>query len=151
MAEIGLAVSIISFVNQGIAIAQQLKGYSSTATDVPRSLVHIQSQLPLLLDALKRSASSIQAGHIGEGSHQILEDVLKQCKGQVVKLEVIVKKMLPVEGDSPFVRTQKAVAAMRSEGKLAIIKGNLQSYIALVTCTMLFLVQRSWARPKPKR
>jgi ankyrin repeat protein len=44
-----------------------------------------------------------------------------------------VKKLLHVEGDSPFVRTQKAVAAMRSEGKLAIIKGNLQSYIALMT------------------
>jgi hypothetical protein len=62
MAEIGLAVSIISFVNQGIAIAQQLNDYSSTATDVPRSLVHIKAQLPLLLDALNAALHLFKEG-----------------------------------------------------------------------------------------
>ena len=133
MAELGLAVTIITLVGYGMGVAKQINEYSSTSTDVPQSLAPIKAQLPLLFDALRRSVPTIQAGRIGQESHKILQDVVSECRTQVNKLEALVHKILPLRGDSSLVRTQKALVAMRSEKKLNIIKGNLQSYIALMT------------------
>ena len=133
MAELGLAVTVITLCSYGMAVAKQINEYSSTSTDVPQSLAPIKAQLPLLFDALKRTVPPIQAGRISPESHKILEDVVSECKTQVHNLEALVHRILPLKGDSSIVRTQKALVAMRSEKKLTIIKGNLQSYIALMT------------------
>lgn len=132
LSAIGVASSVVQFLDFGFKVATRLKEYNSAATDVPKSLRHISVQLPLLLNALERVRTSIEVERIDLDTRCILKGVVSGCKQQVEKMDKLIDKVLPVPGESLVTRMQKVVGSIKNDPKVLGIEKSLQTYIQVL-------------------
>ena len=132
LSAIGVASSIIQFVDLGMKVATRLKEYNSATTDVPRSLRHISAQLPLLLSALDRMKTDVEVEKVDLDTRCILKGVVSGCKQQVEKVDKIIGKVLHVPGDSLVTKVQKVFVGLKNDEKVLAIEKNLQTYIQVL-------------------
>ena len=130
---LGVAAAIAQFVDLSTKIAKRLKDYSSTASEVPKSLQNISMQLPLLINALDRLKTDAQVERFDIDTRCILKGAIGGCKQQVERLDAIMDKVLNVPGDSRMVKLQKALVSLRNETKVPEIEKSLQTYIQILT------------------
>lgn len=130
---IGVAAAVLQFVDLGTRIVKRLKDYSSTASEVPKSLQHISYQLPLLVNALDRLKTGVQVERLDLSTKCILKGVVDGCKQQVDKLDGIIEKVLNIPGDSRRLKIQKALVSLRNDTKVLEIEKCLQIYISVLT------------------
>ena len=129
---IGVAASIAQFVNLGVKVATRLKEYNSASTDVPKSLQHISSQLPLLLSALDRMKTTVEVERVDLDTRCILKGVVSGCKQQVEKIDSIIDRVLHIPGDSLVTKVQKVFVGLKNDAKVLAIEKNLQTYISVL-------------------
>lgn len=132
LSAIGVASSVVQFIDFGFKVATRLKEYNSASTDVPKSLRHISAQLPLLLNALDRVKTSIEVERVDLDTRCILKGVVSGCKQQVEKIDKIMDKVLHVPGDSLVTRVQKVFVGLKNDDKVLEIEKNLQTYIQVL-------------------
>ncbi|MCJ1239911.1 hypothetical protein MMC14_007909 [Varicellaria rhodocarpa] len=132
LSAIGVASSIIQFVDLGMKVATRLKEYNSATTDIPRSLQHISAQLPLLLSALDRMKTGVEVEKVDLDTRCILKGVVSGCKQQVEKVDKIIAKVLHVPGDSLVTKVQKVFVGLKNDEKVLAIEKNLQTYIQVL-------------------
>ena len=132
LSAIGVASSVVQFVEFGLKVATRLKEYNSASTDVPKSLQHISAQLPLLLNALDRVKTSIEVESVDLDTRCILKGVVAGCKQQVEKIDKIIDKVLHVTGDTLVTRVQKAFIGLKNDDKVLEIEKSLQTYIQVL-------------------
>lgn len=132
LSAVGVASSVVQFIDFGFKVATRLKEYNSTSTDVPKSLRHIAAQLPLLLNALDRVKTSAEVERVDLVTRCILKGVVSGCKQQVEKIDKIIDKVLHVPGDSLVTRVQKVFVGLRNDDKVLEIERSLQTYIQVL-------------------
>lgn len=132
LSAVGVASSVVQFIDFGFKVATRLKEYNSTSTDVPKSLRHIAAQLPLLLNALDRVKTSAEVERVDLDTRCILKGVVSGCKQQVEKIDKIIDKVLHVPGDSLVTRVQKVFVGLRNDDKVLEIERSLQTYIQVL-------------------
>ena len=132
LSAIGVASSIVQFIDFGLKVAKRLKEYNSASIDVPKSLRHISAQLPLLLNALDRIKTSIEVERIDLDTRCILKGVVSGCQQQVEKIDKIIDKVLHVPGDSLVTRVQKVFVSLKNDDKVLEIEKSLQTYIQVL-------------------
>ena len=130
---LGVAAAIAQFVDLSTKIVKRLNDYSSTASEVPKSLQHISIQLPLLVNALDRLKTDAQVERFDIDTRCILKGAIGGCKQQVEKLDAVMDKVLNVPGDSRNVKIQKALVSLRNDTKVPEIEKSLQTYIQILT------------------
>ena len=130
LAAVGVAASIISVVDFGAKVLTRLDEYQSKVGDVPETFRHIKTELPVLLDALRKTKDAI-------GSNQADDDALRsaieECGKQIESLSEVVNKVLPASGDSWARKSGKALVSLRYDGKVKKITDTVGRYIQTLT------------------
>jgi cob(I)alamin adenosyltransferase len=133
VAVIGLVASIVQLTQFGTTIVVRLNEFQSSAKEIPICFREIQTQLPLLVDTLKRTQKQADAGHVSDETAKALKPVVDGCLSQVERLESILTKALPTKKDSSLRRTYKALSSFIHEKDVQQITSSLESYVQKLT------------------
>ncbi|KAG0645683.1 Multiple ankyrin repeat single KH domain-containing [Hyphodiscus hymeniophilus] len=129
---IGLASAIVQFIEFGIKIAERLDELANNASDVPRSLQAISTQLPLLLNSLGRIKSDAHLGTLDFDTRCILRGIVSGCMAQIAEVETMINEISRAPGDSFKVKMKKVFASLRYDEKAWDVERNLQTYISVL-------------------
>jgi hypothetical protein len=133
VAVIGLVASIVQLTQFGTIIEVWLNEFQSNAKGLPKCFREIQTQLPLMVDTLKRTQNHADAGHVSDETAKALKPVVDGCLSQVKRMEIILIKALPTKKDSSMHRTYKALSSFIHEKVVQQISSSLGSYVQKLT------------------
>jgi hypothetical protein len=137
MAETLAAASAISTVLQlvdyGYRVLKRLEEYQSKLGELPEAFRHIKAELPVLLDALKKTKAAIEAGSIQDDSREALTPAVAGCQEQIEMLDELITKVLPTPSDSWARRRTKALGSLRYDAKVVKITAVIRSYVQTLT------------------
>jgi N-terminal domain on NACHT_NTPase and P-loop NTPases len=137
---IGLASSIVTFVDVSTKVLERLREFHSIAKETPRVFRHITIQLPLLIDIMRRIEKERTEGSFSADAQCALSHVVEGSLSQITMLDGLIKKILPASTDSTLRRSWKAIASVRKEKDVAVILRHLEAYKSTLT---LHFSQRS--------
>lgn len=137
---IGLASSIVTFVDVSTKVLERLREFHSIAKETPGVFRHITIQLPLLIDIMRRIERERAEGSFSANAQCALSHVVEGSLSQITMLDGLIKKILPASTDSTLRRSWKAIASVRKEKDVAVILRHLEAYKSTLT---LHFSQRS--------
>ena len=118
---IAKVIAVISFVSAvaglidiGCKVAYRLNEFNSTAREIPEVFKHTAAQLPVVLDALRRTEKRARAGLVDKQIPNALIPSLAGCHERIAALYSILEEVLPKENDSSL---REALEATRSLSK----------------------------------
>jgi hypothetical protein len=132
-AVIGLVSAIVQLVQFGSKIVNRLDEFQSNVGQVPQTFRDIKNQLPLLLNALRRTETQAEAGDIDGDTQKAILSVVGGCLSEVESLDKALAKTLPAEGDSKWIRAVKAFRSVSQEKDVQQIVKRLQAYVSTLT------------------
>jgi len=94
-AAVGLAASIVTFVDVSTKVLDRLREFYSTAEDTPGVFQDIMTQLPLIVDIMTRIEKGCEDGSLTRDSQQILLHVVKGCLRQITMLDGLIERYCP--------------------------------------------------------
>ncbi|KAH6609152.1 short-chain dehydrogenase [Trichoderma cornu-damae] len=130
----GLAGAILQFVELGAKVAKRVADFSSAIDGIPRAFKQIRTELPSILDGLKRIQRNIDAGLIDKEAQEALVPVVTGCLAEAEQLDRLLEKALPIAGDSSWERKLKAFKSLAYDKKIEEIAESLDGY----TKTLVF-------------
>ncbi|KAL1857530.1 hypothetical protein Daus18300_010288 [Diaporthe australafricana] len=133
LAAIGLASSIVAFVDVAQKVASRLNEFSNDLKDSTNSLIRIQTQLPLILDGLKRIKDRADSGKLNDRAKAALEPVVLECHKQTQRLSDILDSVLPASDASKWRRRKKAILSLTTDRKMKEISEALSQYLQTLT------------------
>ncbi|XTI89109.1 hypothetical protein V2W45_1343896 [Cenococcum geophilum] len=116
---IGLASSIVTFVDVSTKVLARLREFHSIAKETPRVFRHITTQLPLLIDIMRRIERGRAEGSFSADAQCALSRIVEGSLSQITMLDGLIKKILPTSTDSTLQRGWKAIASVRKEKDVA--------------------------------
>ncbi|KAH0538196.1 hypothetical protein FGG08_005212 [Glutinoglossum americanum] len=132
-AAVGLAASILTFVDLSSKVLDRLREFYSTAEDTPRVFQDITTQLPLIVDILTRVEKRCEDSPLTRDAQQTLLHVVKGCLRQITMLDGLIEKMLPNSTDSTPRRLRKVIASVLKERDVVGIQRTLETYKSTLT------------------
>ena len=133
LAVVGIVASIIQLVDFSTAVLARLDDFQSNVGEIPKTFRHIKVELPLLQETLQKTRDKIEHGAIEDSTKAALLPAVEGCKIQIEALNGVLDEILPVEGDSRFKKSTKAVLSLRKDSKVESITKTLHRYIATLT------------------
>jgi hypothetical protein len=130
LAIIGLVSAIVQFVDFGSKIVSRLNEYREAGNNVPKTFQKISVDLPLVINNLRRTKDQADAGEISDETANVLRPVLEACLLQTKRLEDLLEKALPVEGDSTWRRRKRAVASLADGKAVQKTMSELEAHLA---------------------
>ena len=100
---------------------------------MPNALGHIKVQLPLTIDSLHLSKAKAEAGELSTESQNALMPALEACTKLIDRLDQLLTKVLPVEGDSSWLTRKKALRSFSKDHDIQDLREELDRYIAVIT------------------
>lgn len=79
----GLASSSIAFVDFAQKIVSRLNEFSGDLKDSTNALIQIQTQLPVIIDGLRRIKDRADSGKLDDRVKAAMEPIVQACHGQV--------------------------------------------------------------------
>lgn len=133
LSAIGLASSVVQFIDFGLKVAKRLEEFNSkNPGEVPKSLQAISTQLPLLLNALGRIKSDSQIKNLDFDTKCILRGMVSGCMAQIVEVESMINEISRVPGDSFKVKIKKVFTSLKYDEKVWEVERNLHTYISVL-------------------
>ncbi|TVY21507.1 Ankyrin-1 [Lachnellula arida] len=130
---IGLAAAVVQFVQFGIQVVKRLDEFNKAHPgDVPRSLQAINTQLPLLLDALKRIKTDSEVKSLDVDTKCILRGVISGCHAQVAELETMINELSRSPGEAFKTKVKKVFTSLKYDEKIWAVERNLNTYISVL-------------------
>jgi len=133
LAIVGLVSSIVQFVDYSSKVVERLSEFQSNLDEVPKTFKDIKTELPLLINTLKRTEDQVRAGDVSQDTQDALFLVVEGCRDQLKILDDILFKTLPKVGDSSLKRGRKAFSSISQEKKVKQITTTLRNYIQSLT------------------
>ncbi|KAH7065082.1 hypothetical protein B0J12DRAFT_24715 [Macrophomina phaseolina] len=133
LAAVGVVASIIQLVQFSAKVVRRLEQFHSDAGEIPKSLRHINAELPVLETTLQQIGQDIKAGSVNIGNKDVLIPVIEGCREQIVQLDAILAKMLPETNDKWWTKNKKAMLSLHQDDKIESITKVLRNYIATLT------------------
>ncbi|KAM0513977.1 hypothetical protein ACHAPE_007332 [Trichoderma viride] len=124
----------MKFIELGTKVAIRVADFSSAVDGVPRAFKQIRTELPLILDGLRRIQRNIDNALIDKETQEALMPVVRGCLAETQQLNKVIEKALPSTGDSSLERKLKAVKSLTYDKKIEEIAESLESY----TKTLIF-------------
>ncbi|KAF1850065.1 TPR-like protein [Cucurbitaria berberidis CBS 394.84] len=153
LAVVGIVANIIQLVDFGSHVLNRLEEYQSMFGDIPEAFRHIKAELPVLLDALSQTQSSINARSMREESKTALIPAIEGCRVQIKLLDDVITIALPVSNDSWVRKSGKAFKSLRYDAKVervtAVIRGYVQTLTYHATVSLEPLADRTPVGPTP--
>jgi len=132
-AAVGLAASIVTFVDVSTKVLARLSEFHSTANEAPGVFRDITTQLPLIVDIMTRIEKGCEDGSLTTDAQKALLQVVKGCLRQITMLNGLIEEMLPVSTDSTLRRARKAIASIRKEKEVVVVQRILETYKSTLT------------------
>jgi hypothetical protein len=129
VAVVGVVASIVQLVDFGSKVLHRLSDFQSSVGNVPKAFQDVKVELPILLETLKETESSVRSQPLGEDKKQAVLLVVQRCHDQIALLDELVKKALPTETDSWRAKAGKAILSVRRDAKVAKINTNIRTNI----------------------
>ncbi|KAL9101426.1 MAG: hypothetical protein Q9187_009249, partial [Circinaria calcarea] len=130
---LSVASAVVQFLDIGIKVARRLSEYNNASPkEVPKALQSINTQLPLLLNALNRVRTDTEVDKIDVDTRCILRGVVHGCTALVEQVESIISKMAPAPGEAFAVKIRKVLASLKNDEKIWAIDKSLQTYISVL-------------------
>ena len=141
-AAVGLAASIVTFVDVSSKVLTRLREYYSISRETPVIFQDTKTRLPLLVDIMTRIKKRCEDGYLATDAQYALLDTVEGCLKQITLLDGLIEKMLPTSTDSTVERARKVVASIRKEKNVAAIQTTLRRYEGTLT---LYFSEKSGA------
>jgi hypothetical protein len=145
----GLVSAIVQFIDFGSKIIERLDEFKSNVDNVPKSFRDIEAEIPLLLDALKRTKEEAETQCYGEDTLQVLLPAVECCRSQVELLNDTLLKTLPNPGDGTWRRTKKAFQCGEQEKKVQQITTTIQRHVQVLILHRVAGASKLDSKPKP--
>ncbi|KAK5987846.1 Nephrocystin-3-like protein [Cladobotryum mycophilum] len=126
---IGLASTIFQFIELGIKVAKRVDEFTAAIDDVPKTFKQIRTELPLIVDGLRRIQRNIDSRKVDKGTEEALVPVVKGCLAEIEQLDKILEKALPSADASAWGRRWKAAISLTYDKKIEEIAESLDGYI----------------------
>jgi hypothetical protein len=133
LAVVGIVSSIIQVVEFSTKVAERLNDFASTVGEVPRAFRHIQTELPLIIDSLRRIKNQAESGSVESTTTTAVWPVLKDCQREITRLQNILDKTVPSVGDSSWERRKKAFLSLGKDKEVEEIADSLSRYVRVLT------------------
>ena len=133
LSALGIAASITQFLDVGFRVAKKLSEYNNTNIhDVPKSLQSMNTQLPLLLNALNRVKSDGQVDRLDVDTKCILRGVIHGCNSIVSEVEDLMNSVTRRPNESISTKLKKVLSSLKNDEKILSLDKNLQTYIQVL-------------------
>ena len=113
LAVVGVVASIVQLVDFGSKVLHRLNDFQSSVGDIPKAFQHVKVELPILLEILRETESSVRDGPLSDDTKQAVLHVVQRCHDQIALLDELVEKALPTQTDSWRAKTGKAILSVR--------------------------------------
>jgi KaiC/GvpD/RAD55 family RecA-like ATPase len=130
LAAVGVVASIVQLVDFSARVIHRLEEFHSDAGELPKSLRHINTELPVLSTTLQNIGRDIKANLGDTGTRDALIPVVDGCQEQIAQLDAILARTLPTTKDSWRTKGKKAIISLHQEDKITKI---LRNYISTLT------------------
>src|SRR5436305_3976382 len=126
LAAVGLAASIVTFVDVSGKVLARLHEYHTISREAPGIFQDTKTRLPLLVDIVTRIKKRCEDGYLATDAQHALSDTVEGCLKQITLLDGLIEKMLPTSTDCAVQRARKAVASVRKEKNVAAVQRTLR-------------------------
>ncbi|KAH0543478.1 hypothetical protein FGG08_002243 [Glutinoglossum americanum] len=133
LAVVGIVANIIQLVDLGSRVLKRLEEYQSDLGEIPEVFLHIKTELPVLLDALRQTKTAIDTGCMQDETKKALLPAVEGCGVQIKALDNVIAEVLPVSDDSWARRRRKAFRSLRRDAKVGKITAVVRGYIQTLT------------------
>jgi N-terminal domain on NACHT_NTPase and P-loop NTPases len=133
LAAVGAVANIVQLVDFGSKVLLRLNDFLSNSGRVPKTFQHLQTELRVLLDALKHTKTAIETGSVPDQTREALRPAIDGCRIQIETLDAVLAKTLPILGDSWRKRGIKAISSLYQDGKVKEIRAELYRSIQALT------------------
>ena len=127
LAIIGLASSIITFVDAAQKVISRLKDYWESGRELPKAYANVSNQLAFMVQEVEEMKDEYQRGLIPTDKAVRLHDAIEACNRQTTRLNAILDDVLPAPNDSKLQRGRKALRSLRREKEVAGIQSSIES------------------------
>lgn len=145
LAVIGLVGNIVAFVEFSQKVVTRLDEFSNNLKYSTKSLKQIQTELPLIIDAIQRIKDRADSGKLDDNAKTSLGPVVLECQQQAQRLSDILDNILPASDSSTWERRKKAILSLKTDRKVEEISKALGRYVQ----TLTFYHVIDGARPDP--
>jgi hypothetical protein len=133
LAVAGVIASIIQIVDFSAKVIRRLEEFHSAVGEIPKSLRHIHTELPVLSTTLQNVSQIIQTDSVDIGTRDALISVVDGCREQIEQLDTILAKTLPAATDGWRTKSKKAIVSLHQDDKVEKTTKILRNYIATLT------------------
>ena len=129
---VGLIATIASLVDFGSKVVSRLVEYQNSMHDLPKIFKGHETNIPLIVDALKCIKIRAENGSVGEDSKRVLVQVINSCHTQIKSLDDILAKVMPLDTDTMLERGIKAALSISQEKEVARLMKQLKAHLAVL-------------------
>lgn len=133
IAVIGFLASLVELIRLGGAVVSRVVEYQSTGRTLPKAFRSVESEMPLVLDALNKINLAAESKAVDQETLRVLKPVLRNCHETVGSISGIVTKAAPL-GEGTYVeRGFKAISSLRLEKEMEKEMAILKKQLALLS------------------
>ncbi|KAL8938906.1 MAG: hypothetical protein Q9211_002985 [Gyalolechia sp. 1 TL-2023] len=129
IAAISFASAVISLLDTGARVLSRLHEFSEASNEVPESFRHLNAQLPIVLDGLRRTQARAKAGNVDKRTQEALVPTIEGCRDRIQNLYEVLNTVLPSKTDSSVDRAIKAARSLSKDKKVQKLLRDVDSYL----------------------
>ncbi|KAL8941379.1 MAG: hypothetical protein Q9216_002283 [Gyalolechia sp. 2 TL-2023] len=133
IAAISFASAVISLLDTGTRVLSRLRDFSEASNEVPESFRHLNAQLPIVLDGLRRTEARAKAGNVDQRTQEALVPTIQGCRDRIQSLYDVLDSVLPSKTDSSIDRAIKAARSLSKDKKVQKLLKDVESYLTSLT------------------
>jgi hypothetical protein len=151
LAVIGIVSSIVQIVEFSSKVIQRLDDFASSVGEVPRAFRHIKTELPLIIDSLRRIQDQDRAGALETATVDAVRPVIQDCQQEIKRLESILNRTVPSVGASSWDRRKKAFLSLGKDKDVEQIADSLSRYVRVLTLHQAVEGSKPDSQPPPQK
>jgi hypothetical protein len=132
-AVIGLVAAIVQFVEVGSKVLARLADFTSAVDQVPKTFRHIKTNLPLIIDSLRRIESQAENSELDIFTQDALKNIVDECQREVDALDEILQKSIPAASASSWKKNKAALISFLRDTRVKQIETVLEKYVSTLT------------------
>ena len=133
IASISLISSIASLIEIGCKVVDRLHVYHSSNHNVPETYRHIESQVSIVIDGLRRTEQHAKSSSMNSQTEETLLATLKGCKERVTRPLAILDEVLPNRNDSSLTKARKAARSLLNDKQIQLLLEDINRYLTTLT------------------
>lgn len=132
-ATIGLASSIVAFVDFAQKVVSRLNEFSNDFRDGTNALTQIQTQLPVIIEGLRKIRARADTRQLDDQAKAALQPIVLACHRQIELLSETLDRVLPAADASKWERRKKAIQSLTTDGKVKNTSEILSQHLHTLT------------------